>query len=151
MAGCAARDPELVRDLYASLSPQWGRDRHRAYIPASDAALVGAWFRLAFGLQFTLAVRETEAGRPAGVEIRPGTAGDLDSIVALEHAFTEHLRATPSYSGRERRSDDDVRGEWAGTWDDELYTHFVAVEGTRVVGHVLLYRRAAGDLGATDR
>ncbi|MDX6399465.1 MAG: hypothetical protein QOF27_71, partial [Gaiellaceae bacterium] len=74
-AGCAASDPELVRDLYAELSADWvaaGLTRHRAYIPASDAALVDAWFRLAFGVQFTYAVRETapEAAVDAGAELR---------------------------------------------------------------------------------
>ena len=77
-AGCAARDPELVRDLYASLSPGWGRDRHRAYVPASDAAFVDAWFRLAFGLQFTLAVRigaRERRRRPARTPGRPRGRG----------------------------------------------------------------------------
>jgi ribosomal protein S18 acetylase RimI-like enzyme len=149
-AGCAARDPELVRDLYASLSPQWRRARHRAYMPASDAGLVGAWFRLAFGVQFTLAVREPEAGEVSGVEIRPGTAGDLDAAVELEHAFTDHLRAPPSYSDRERAADDEVRRDWDGTWDDERYAHFVAVDAGQVLGHVLLYLRDAGDLRVPD-
>ncbi|MFL5968698.1 MAG: GNAT family N-acetyltransferase [Gaiellaceae bacterium] len=145
-AGCAARKPELVRDLYAALSPGWERDRHRAYIPASDAELVDAWARLAFGIQFTLAVRETEPGRAAGVDIRAGSADDLDAVVALEQSFAEHLRATPSYSDRKPQTDDAIRAEWADMWDDERFTQFVAVDGGRVLGHVLLYRRPAGDL-----
>jgi ribosomal protein S18 acetylase RimI-like enzyme len=40
IAGCAAADPELLRDLHAALAPLWDRDRHRGYVPASDAALV---------------------------------------------------------------------------------------------------------------
>src|SRR2546423_7972290 len=83
-AGCAARDPELVRDLYAYLSPGWGRDRHRAYVPASDAPLVDSWFRLAFGLQFTLAARESEPGNAAGVRL--GRPDDLEDVVGLEQA-----------------------------------------------------------------
>jgi ribosomal protein S18 acetylase RimI-like enzyme len=58
IAGCAAADPELLRDLHAALAPLWDRDRHRVYVPASDAALVDVCFPLAFGLQFTYAVRQ---------------------------------------------------------------------------------------------
>src|SRR6059036_106263 len=33
-AGCAAAEPELLRDLYTVLSADWDRDRHRVYLPA---------------------------------------------------------------------------------------------------------------------
>jgi len=143
-AGCAAAEPELVRDLYAALAPTWRRDRHRVYVPASDAALVDAWFRLAFGLQFTYAVREPEPGTGDGV--RPGRPDDLDVVVQLERAFTDHLRASPSFSGRALQSDDEIRSEWAGTWDDERFIHFVAERDGGVVGHALLFRREPVDL-----
>jgi len=144
IAGCAARDPELIRDLYAYLAADWKRGRHRVDLPATDAELVDPWFRLAFGLQFTYAVRETEAGTAAGVRL--GRPDDLDDVVALEQAFTEHLRAAPSFSGREPQSDDAIRADWVGTWDDDRFTHFVAERDRRVAGHALLYRRERGDL-----
>ncbi len=152
LAGCAATDAELVRDLYAALAADWDRDRHRVYAPATDAALVDAWFRLAFGLQFTYAVRETTAplAGAGGAEIRTGTVGDLAAVVALEQAFTEHLRASPSFSSREPESDDAIREEWAGTWDDPRFTHFVAERDGRVAGHLLFYRREPGDLRIPD-
>ena len=143
-AGCAAAEPELVRDLYAALAPTWARDRQRVYVPASDAALVDVWFRLAFGLQFTLAVREPEPGSGEGV--RPGNDGDLDAVVALQHSFTRHLRDSPSFSARELETDEELRADWADTWDDERFIHFVAERDSGVVGHALLYRRDAGDL-----
>jgi ribosomal protein S18 acetylase RimI-like enzyme len=148
LAGCAAAEPELLRDLYAVLAADWGRDRHRVYVPATDAALVDVWFRLAFGLQFTYAVREASPvpAVDADVEIRPGTADDLEAVVLLEQAFTEHLRASPSFSGREPRTDEEGRELWRGTWDDPAFTHFVAARDRRVVGHVLMYRREPGDL-----
>jgi GNAT superfamily N-acetyltransferase len=154
-AGCAASDPELVRDLYAELSAHWvaaGLRRHRAYIPASDAALVNAWFRLAFGLQFTYAVRETapEAAVDAEAQIRLGRPEDAPAVAQLERAFSEHLRSAPSFSGRNVASDEDVEAEWAGTWDDPAFTHFVAAKEKHVVGHVLLYRREPGDLRIPD-
>jgi GNAT superfamily N-acetyltransferase len=150
-AGCAAKDAEVVRDLYAQLSCAWvaaGLKRHLAYIPASDAALVRAWFRLAFGLQFTYAVRETapEPAVDAGVEIRLGRPEDAPAVARLERSFSEHLRSAPSFSARHVVPDQAVEAEWAGTWDDPAFTHFVATKDERVAGHVLLYRRQAGDL-----
>lgn len=143
-AGCAAAEPELLRDLYAELAPTWERDRHRVYLPASDSALIDAWFRLAFGLQFTLAVREPAPGSGEGV--RPGRREDLDTAVALEHAFTDHLRESPSFSGRQPQSDEELLADWEGTWDDQRFHHFVVERDGRVVGHALLYRREPGDL-----
>jgi GNAT superfamily N-acetyltransferase len=155
LAGCAARAPELIRDLYEHLGSDWvatGLDRHRVYVPATDAGLIDAWFRLAFGLQFTYAVRETfpESAVEAAAEIRAGRASDLDAVAGLERAFSEHLRAAPSFSGRVVASDEEVRADWAETWDDERFTHFVAERDGHVVGHVLLYRREGGDLRIPD-
>src|SRR5262249_39255820 len=143
-AGRAAAQPELLRDLYAALAPQWQRDRHRVYVPASDAALVDVWFRLAFGLQFALAVREPVAGRGEGVRL--GSREDLDAVVRLEQAFTDHLRESPSFSGRRREAAEEIRADWQDTWDDERFTHLVVERDARVVGHALLYRRTTGDL-----
>jgi GNAT superfamily N-acetyltransferase len=143
-AGCAAAEPELVRDLYAALAPTWGRDRHRVYVPASDAALIDVWFKLAFGLQFTLAVREPERGSGDGVRL--GSSDDLDTVVALQRSFTEHLRDAPSFSGRQPETDEELRADWRDTWEDDRYIHFVAERNARVVGHALLYRRERGDL-----
>jgi len=143
-AGCAAAEPELLRDLYAVLAADWDRDRHRVYLPASDAELLRVWFRLAFGVQFTLAVREPAPGSGEGV--RPGCPEDLDAVVQLEHVFTEHLRSPPSFSGRRPASDEEIRKDWEGTWDDERYTHLVSERDGRVVGHALLFLRERGDL-----
>src|SRR5690242_14290755 len=137
-AGCAAAEPELLRDLYAVLAPTWQRDRHRVYLPATDAQLIDVWFRLAFGLQFTLAVRKPAPG--AGDGVRPGRTDDLDSVVALEQVFTEHLRESPSFSGRQPETDEQIRADWRDTWEDERFIHFVAERDGRVVGHALLYR-----------
>jgi GNAT superfamily N-acetyltransferase len=143
-AGCAASEPELLRDLYAALAPVWQRDRHRVYLPASDAALIDVWFRLAFGLQFTLAVREPDPGEGQGVRV--GRPDDLDAVVALQRSFTEHLRASPSFSGRQLETDEELRADWAETWDDDRFVHLVGERDGRVAGHALLYRRETGDL-----
>jgi GNAT superfamily N-acetyltransferase len=78
--------------------------------------------------------------------VRPGRPEDLDAVVALEHAFTQHLRASPSFSGREPQTDDELRKDWSGTWDDDRFNHLVVERDDRVVGHALLYHRETGDL-----
>jgi GNAT superfamily N-acetyltransferase len=151
LAGCAARDPECVRDLYAHLASDWvaaGHVQHRVYVPATDAALVDAWFRLAFGLQFTFAVRETSQDAPPDidVEIRPGGPQDLESLAAFDRELWEHQVEAPSFSGLTVPSDEAFRREWRDTWNDPAFTHFIAERDCRVVGHALLYRRAQDDL-----
>ena len=143
-AGCAATEPELLRDLYAVLAPRWERQRQRVYVPASDAALVDVWFRLAFGLQLVYGVRATEPAHAAGVRL--GTPSDLDAAAALSNALWAHQREAPSFSARELQSHEEQRERWRGTWDDPDFVHFVAERDGRVVGQILLYRRPEGDL-----
>jgi GNAT superfamily N-acetyltransferase len=158
-AGCAAAEGrgEAIRDLYAALSARWvaaGATRHLALIPASDDALTDPWLRLAFGVQFVWAVRETAAMKPveAGVEIRPGTPDDLELVVRLARTLHEHQAGPPSFSGLAIPSEEEFRADWTDLWDDpELYTHFVAGRGGRPVGHLVLYRRPTGDLRVPDR
>jgi GNAT superfamily N-acetyltransferase len=151
-AGCAASEPEAVRDLYAALAPRWvaaGCPRHAATIPATDEALIDAWLRLAFGVQFMWAVRETAALKPvaADVEIRDGTPDDLDDVAGFDRGLMELQAGSPSFSGYAVPDLDELREEWSDTWDDpELFRHFVAERDGRPVGHALLYNRPAGDL-----
>jgi GNAT superfamily N-acetyltransferase len=151
-AGCAASDPEAVRDLYAALAARWvaaGCVRHAATIPAVDEPLLDAWLRLAFGVQFVWAVRETAAMKPvdAEVEIRDGTPDDLAAVARFDRLLYELQSGPPSFSGLAVPSDDEFRADWSDLWDDpELYTHFVAERDGRVVGHAILYRRPTGDL-----
>src|SRR3954468_5941668 len=50
-AGHAAREPEALRDLFADQAAELGVSRFMVTVPATDPALVDAWFRLAFGCQ----------------------------------------------------------------------------------------------------
>ena len=103
-AGCAASEPELLRDLYAALAPTWQRERHRVYLPASDAALIDVWFHLAFGLQFTLAVREPAPLGGQRMDQREGFPDHLAQLdrlqrdghaACLDTADVEHLVDEP--------------------------------------------------------
>jgi GNAT superfamily N-acetyltransferase len=158
-AGCAAAEgeAEAVRDLYAALAARWvaaGCTRHLAAIPASDEALVDAWLRLAFGVQFMWAVRETAPMRPveADVEIRFGTPDDLGLVARLDRGLWELQAQSPSFSGLRLPGDDEFRADWSDLWDDgDTYTHFVAERKGRPVGHAILYRRPAGDLRVPEK
>jgi GNAT superfamily N-acetyltransferase len=153
-AGCAAaaRRGEAVRDLYAALAARWvaaGATRHLALIPASDEALTDPWLRLAFGVQYVWAVRETAAMKPvaADVRIRAGTPDDLELVGRLDRSLYEHQSGPPSFSGLAIPSDEEFRADWSDLWDDpDVYTHFVAERAGQPVGHLVLYRRPTGDL-----
>jgi len=76
-AGHAVEDAEDVRALYAAAAGIWvegGRRAHYALVPATDAGLVDAWFRLGFGHQQAHGVREVPADiavrAPEGLVIR---------------------------------------------------------------------------------
>jgi GNAT superfamily N-acetyltransferase len=147
LGGVAASEPEAVRDLYAHLARGWP-SRHQALVPACERELVDAFFRLAHGLQFVLAVREAEAAAPVdfGGSLRPGTPDDLPAVARLDRLLWEVLAASPSFSGRDVEAED-FEAEWADLWEDPLFPlHVVAERDGRVIGHALLYHRPEGDL-----
>ena len=146
IGGHAVRgDAEVVRDLYGAVAGSWleaGYPHHEAFVPAGDADLVDAWFRLDFGAGAVLGIRETraEAAFDAGVAIRPGTARDLSAAAALAAAMDRSMEPPPSFS-HVRYADDEYVDDWRDTWNDPQFTHFVAERDGRIVGHILLYRR----------
>jgi GNAT superfamily N-acetyltransferase len=147
LGGCAASEPEAVRDVYAHLASGWPV-WHQALIPASDAGLVDAWFRLAFGLQFTTAVRDVAplAAPEFRGTIRPSTPADLQATAAFDRLLWTHLGASPSFSGLDVESQD-FESEWSDLWNEpEFPYHRLAELDGRVVGHILLYDRPTGDL-----
>jgi GNAT superfamily N-acetyltransferase len=139
-AGFAAADAELVRDLYAHLAGPWvdgGCTRHWVAVPATDPALVDAWFRLSFGQQQAYGIREVpEVEWPAGV--REATADDVDRcidigpLVQIEHA------AAPTFSGLPDDTDDDLRAEVLEEIEaPEVGSLVVELDG-RIVGGVVV-------------
>lgn len=148
-------DPELVRDLYAAAAERWveaGHTRHCAYVPASEPALVDAWFRLCFGASGITAARETEPQQVdgAGLVIRDGKPEDLEDSARLDGLMADSMRPGPSFSGMEAISHEDIVEDWRDTWEEDEFKHFVAEREGRIAGHILLYRRPAGDLRIPD-
>ena len=147
LAGCAASEPDAVRDVYAHLAAGWPK-QHQVMIPASDDALIDPWFRLAFGCQFMTAVRDTTPAEPVafGGELRPSTPDDLPAVAGFDRLLWTHLSASPSFSGMDVDGED-FEAEWSTLWEEpEFPFHAIAELDGRVVGHILLYLRPTGDL-----
>lgn len=155
VAGQAVREPEVARDLYAAAAGRWVEDgytRHFVFVPSHDAELVDAWFRLSFGASAALAIRETAPEEPvdAGVEIRHGTRDDHPEAARLELEMSRAMQPSPSFSGIELQTFDEVLAEWNEEDDEDEFELFVAERDGRVVGQFLLYRRPP-DLRVPDR
>jgi ribosomal protein S18 acetylase RimI-like enzyme len=104
LAGHAVRDPELVRDLYAVAADAWvgrGRKRHYAIVPATDQALVDAWFRLSFGAQHAQGVREVpeaDTGESDFV-VRRAVADDAEIAARLDLLLPDFQTRSPVFGG----------------------------------------------------
>jgi GNAT superfamily N-acetyltransferase len=147
-AGCAATEPEAVRDLFAELAGRWGVSRFQVAVPAADEALRDVFFRLAFGCQAVWAIREPEAVEPVdfGGSIRRAAEDDLEAGVDLIGVLFEHQAATPSFSGFEVPSREERLAEAVECLGDDTWIELVAERDGRVVGWLSLYRRPDGDL-----
>jgi len=140
-AGHAATDGSVVRALYREAAAGWvaaGRTNHHVLVPASDAALVEAWFALDFGQQHLHAARELGPGSgivPASeLIVRRATLDDVESLVDLELVLPEHLRASPVFSPLPPESREAVRESLAADVGGSPFEFFVAEQAGRVIG-----------------
>ena len=150
LAGSASRDPERMRDLYAAAARIWvdaGLTRHFVFVPAIDD-LVAPWHRLSFGTSAALAARAADHQdvSTSDVTVRLSTPDDLRVAAGLDRLLYLHLEEAPSFSGLKVEDLDWFVDDWRGTWEDPKFTHFIAERAGQPVGHLLLYRRPAGDL-----
>ena len=144
-AAHAAVEPELVRDLYAVAAERWvadGLTSHYAVVPATDATLVDAWFRLGFGHQHVHAIRETPpAGAvpdaPPGLELRLASRDDLDALARIDLSLPEHQALSPVFSRLPIPSLEETRAEYEADFDDPRFTTFVVERDGDVVGSAI--------------
>jgi GNAT superfamily N-acetyltransferase len=151
--GVAGADPEAVRDAFTAMASRWGVSRFTAFVPASEPSLVDAFFRLVFGHQATLAVREAAAEPPVdfGGTIRETTPDDLRTLAELEHMLWRMLREPPSYSDVATETIEQHEEGWRELWDEaDTHWSFVAERDDRPVGALVMYRRPVGDLRVPD-
>ena len=144
-AGHAVAEPEIIRDLYGLAAARWvedGATSQYVVVPATDPALVDAWFRLGFGQQHVHAIRAAAgAGEslrlPAGVIVRRAERRDISVLGQIDVVFSEHQARSPVFSMLAVPSLQDVTNEWEEELDDPRFTTFVAEHDGRVVGSAI--------------
>jgi GNAT superfamily N-acetyltransferase len=143
-AGHAVVRAELVRDLYAAAAERWvagGVTSHYVMVPATDPALVDAWFRLGFGHQHVHAIRETpEAPLVAavpGLTLRRARRDDLDALARLDLALPQHQALSPVFSRQPLPDHDETRAEYEADFDDARFTTFVVERDGEVIGSAI--------------
>ena len=154
-AGMAVEDAETMRDLYGVAAARWveeGRTAHYVVVPAQDAELVDAWFRLGFGQQHAHAIHPvpTEPPQaPAQLTIRRARRDDIDVLAQLDLALPEHQGRSPVFSAGEMPTLDQAKKEWDEDIDDEEYGYFVAEHDGRVIGSAVgcALERSSAHLG----
>lgn len=112
-AGHAARDPELLRDIWAEAVAGWyarGVRAHYALVPGGDSSLVDAWFRLGFGAQQVYGVTEIPL-REWPPTVREATEDDIEDLVALGPLLSQHQRRSPVFSSVPEQDADAVRAD----------------------------------------
>ncbi len=144
LAGHAAESPEDVRDLYAFAAARWvdeGRTAHYALVPAGETALLDAWFRLGFGQQHALGLREVpDEPQPevSGVEVREATPADVDEMVAIGPGLSEHQSLSPVFSTVRRESGEELRADILEDLANADAGNLLAVVDGRIVGTFVL-------------
>ena len=143
-AGQAVTDAELIRDLYAAAATEWvarGLDAHYALVPASDPALVDAWFRLGFGQQHVHGIREvpaTTAYRPPdGTVLRPAEKSDIPVLARLDLELPRHQRLAPTFSAGPVPTLEECMTEWEETIDEPIWWSVVAEVSGSLVGSAI--------------
>jgi len=138
--GHAVEEAEEIRDLYAAAAGRWveeGRTRHYVVVPAMDAPLVDAWFRLSFGQQQVHGVRDVPAEidiqLPNGVAIRQPAKADVGALIDVHLALPLHHRSSPVFSARALPTREESRREWLKTLATSEEKILVAFRGDRPV------------------
>ena len=136
-AGHAVSEAEDLRDLYGAAAERWieeGRVRHYAMAPASDAALLDAWWRLSFGVQHAFGIREVPSvASPDGV--RFAEERDVDALIELWPVVPDHQALSPVFGYlRPLETEEEMRAEIAEDLANPEVADLVAVQDGRVVG-----------------
>jgi ribosomal protein S18 acetylase RimI-like enzyme len=114
-----------------------GRTRHYVLVPALDAPLLDAWFRLSFGQQQVYGVRdvpsEIDVQLPDGVAIREPAEANVEALIDVHLALPLHQRSSPVFSARALPTREESRREWLKTLATNEEKILVAFQGDRPV------------------
>src|SRR5438132_4074357 len=135
-AGHAARDPELLRDVWANAAATWveqGLKAHYVLVPATDPDLLDAWFRLGFGAQQGHGLIEIpEREWPANV--REATRDDIEAMVEIGPLLSRHQGQSPVFSSVPEQTADEVRADVLDDFSTEGVANLVYETEGRIVG-----------------
>ena len=143
LAGHAASEPELVRDLYGAAADRWvadGAELHIALVPALPQ-LAEPWFRLAFAHMQAHGIRESgiePRPLPPGLTIRKGAIEDLRDTPDLVAEIWRHHKQAPTFTGLTLPSPEVFLADWEETLAEPGPAYFVADLDGRVAGHLLM-------------
>jgi GNAT superfamily N-acetyltransferase len=136
-AGHAARDPELLRDVWGAAAAGWfeqGVRAHYALVPATDTSLLDAWFRLGFGAQQGHGVIEIpEREWPAGA--REATEEDIEALVEIGPFLSRHQSQSPVFSSVPEQTPDQVRADVLDDFATDGVANLVYETNGRIVGN----------------
>jgi predicted N-acetyltransferase YhbS len=139
LAGHAVREPETVRDLYRAAAEAWfeqGLRRHYALVPATETALVDAWFRLSFGAQHAQGIQEVPAatnGVP-GFVVRRGRAEDAETAAAIDLILPEYQARSPVFGAGKPPSRQELVADYAESLGNDDEGILVVEQEGRPVG-----------------
>jgi GNAT superfamily N-acetyltransferase len=140
-AGHAARDPELLRDVWGEAAAGWfeqGLEEHYVLVPATDQPLVDAWFRLGFGALHAYGVIDVpERQWPPGV--REATEDDIEALVALGPLLSRHQLRSPTFSRLPMQTADEVRVDVLDDFTHDTVVNLVYELDGRIVGNFAVY------------
>jgi GNAT superfamily N-acetyltransferase len=138
-----SQSPEIYRDMYAALSPNWvamGCLYHVSNIPAHDRDALEAWYNLSFGKEHVYGVRETASTLDDAtvvnptLEIRRASAADVDLAMELDLALPAHQARAPVYAIRMPYDKDEERQDVLDELQKEDYKTWLAIRDGRLVG-----------------
>jgi len=139
-AGHAARDAELVRDLYAHAAEDWtgrGLKSHHVLVPATDRDLVDAWFRLGFGAQQAHGIVDVpETAWPE--RTREAEERDVDALLELAPFLGEHQQLAPVFGPARTWTDDELRADVVEDLGRDDIGSLVAEQNGRIVGNFVV-------------
>ncbi len=138
-AGHAVEEVETARALYAVAATRWveeGRTAHYALLPAYDTALIGTWFRLAFGHQHTHAIREPAAAGPVpgGLIVRQPERAEIPVLARLDMVLTDHQALAPTFSSGPPDVYEERVADWEEDFDNPKFWNVVAEHEGAIVG-----------------
>jgi len=143
LAGHAAREPEVIRDLYRLAAERWVAEDallHLAFVPAVPE-MTEPWLRLAFAYMQAHGIRETGAGPrplPPGLVVRQGSFDDLRAAPELTTQIWQHHASAPTFTGLAVPSVEAFLDDWEAVLQEPDVGYFVAEIDEQLVGHLVM-------------